>query len=682
MMNGSSGTKPITFGPRGLLNFAAALDTVTARIATDHIIAVALIGQPGSFAAGADLHHARQLTKRRDALTMAHYGQQQFRRLAELPVPSFAYLNGPAVGGGLELALHATYRTISRNVHTVGLPEVGLGVIPGWGGCTLLPRLIGPTNALTVIVTNPLQRHRMLAAAQAKERGIVDHVVDPATFLIDSLRWTMQVLHGEITPERFDHCSNQHVWDDAVRETRATITSTVGEVPAPHRALDIVAATRTADLSTSLANEGQAVADLVMSDQFRASAYAFDLTRRRNLTPRADSFHHVRSLRQVAVIGGGVMGSQLAVLFAWHLGLPVCYIERDDQQLAHAGTRIQREIAQLRRRHRISDITAARLSSTIRGSTELSQLAHTDLVIEAVTEDFGTKRALFGALEAVVPEQCVIATNTSSLSVTRLAQGLAHPERIIGMHFFNPVTVLPLVEIISGTTTHARTRILAVGAASAVHGVPLTVQDGPSFVVNRLLGRYLNTVGQLIDTGIPIPLVDNALRDIAPLAPYRIIQLVGPQVAAQNERSLATAYPNRFTPSVFLNAVVGSGQNMLYAASATPGADTLLPGVARLLPSQHNLAHRDQVREQVLIAVADEARRILDERIVESAEDIDLALMLGAGFRWWNGGICPLLDRTGIATHVTGQHFLPRGVASTGTSRGTFGINRTAVHIE
>ena len=292
--NGHDHTKPSTFGPQGLLSLNAALDAVAARAAAGEIAAVGVTGKPFILAAGADLDGAAAAitapgidpaVARERAAGIGALGHAVFRRLGELPVPSFCFINGVALGGGLEVALHCTYRTISSGVPMVAFPECFLGLVPGWGGAYLLPRLIGPAAALKLIIENPLNQNKMIGGAEAYSLGIADAMFEPADFLEESLRWAARVRrrlgHGRAGP-----AGRRGHWDAAVAAARFFTDGKLhGAAPAPYRALDLVAAARTATRDEGFAAEDEALADLMLSDELRAGLYAFDLVQKRAKRP-------------------------------------------------------------------------------------------------------------------------------------------------------------------------------------------------------------------------------------------------------------------------------------------------------------------------------------------------------------------------------------------------------------
>src|SRR6476660_889886 len=471
--NGRDHTRPSTFGPAGLLALGDALDAVAAR--TD-ITAVGVTGKPFIFAVGADLSGAPLIAARDEALTIARLGHAVFRRLGELSVPSFAFVNGAALGGGLELALHCSYRTISSGVTAVAFPECFLGLLPGWGGTYLLPHLIGPGNALKVIVENPLSQNRMLRGAQAYSLGIADAMFEPADFLAESLRWAARVLTGSVSVTREP---GPRDWDQAVSAARLFADGKLhGAAPAPYRAIELVAAARGRTRDEGFAAEDEALADLLLSEELRAGLYAFDLTQKRAThAAGAPDPSLARPVTKIGVVGAGLMAAQIALLFARRLEVPVVLTDLDQARLDAGLGHVRAEVARLRERGRISADAAARLTALVTGSLTKDAFADADFVIEAVFEEMAVKQQVLAEVEAVVRPDCVLATNTSSLSVTEMASGLAHPGRVVGFHFFNPVAVMPLVEVVRGAATDDATLATAFATGKTLRKTTILVKD-------------------------------------------------------------------------------------------------------------------------------------------------------------------------------------------------------------
>ena len=652
--NGHDHTRPNTLGPAGLIALRDALDSVAGR--TD-IAAVGVTGKPFIFAAGADLGAAALIRARDEALAVGRLGHEVFRRFGELSVPSFAFVNGAALGGGVELALHCSYRTISSGVTAVAFPECFLGLLPGWGGTYLLPRLIGPAKALKLIVENPLSQNRMVAGPEAFSLGIADALFEPADFLAESLRWAARVLTGAVTVSR---TVPEEDWDQAAAGARFFADGKLhGAAPAPYRAIELIAAARDRTRSERFAAEDQALANLLLSDELQASLYAFDLTQKRaRHAAGAPDASLARPVTKVGVVGAGLMAAQIALLFARRLEVPVVLTDLDQARLEAGVGHVHGEIAKLARRGRITADAAARLTGLVTGSLTKDAFADADFVIEAVFEEIAVKQRVFAEVEAVVKPDCVLATNTSSLSVTEMAAGLAHPSRVVGFHFFNPVAMMPLVEVArtgqhGAAATDDATLATALAVGKALKKNCVLVKDSPAFVVNRLLTRFLGEILATVDEGTPFEVAEHAPDPLGlPTTPFLLLQLVGPAVALHVGETLHAAYPDRFGVSSKLRALVAAGQTAVY------GPDfSVAPAVAAILAGGDRPSTPEQVRERALEALAQEIRLMLDEAVVAAPEDVDLCLILGAGWPFHLGGITPYLDRSGIAEKVTGTRF-------------------------
>jgi 3-hydroxyacyl-CoA dehydrogenase/enoyl-CoA hydratase/carnithine racemase len=660
--NGLDHTRPNTFGGAGLASLDAALDEVEGR---DDLAAVLVTGKPFVFAVGADLTGIGLVRSREQALEVARTGHRVFRRLGELAVPSFAFVNGAAMGGGLELALHCTYRTVSAGAGTVGLPECFLGLVPGWGGTQLLPGLIGPERAVTVIVENPLSQNRQLRPKDVVELGIADAMFPPADFLEQSIAWAARVLADTQAVTRPDVDRSEPTWAAAVARGRAIADQrTHGFAPAPYRALDLVALARTAARDEGFAAEDEALADLVCGNELRAGLYAFDLVQRRARRPvGAPDASLARPVSKVGVVGAGLMAGQLALLLAERLEVPVVMTDLDQERVDAGLAHVRREIEAMAAKGRLGADRANRLIALVTGATDTAAFADADLVVEAVFEEIKVKRQVLAEVEAVVSPECVLATNTSSLSVTELSAGLAHPERVVGLHFFNPVAVLPLVEVVRTQRTDDATLATAFAVGRQLKKSCVLVADAPAFVFNRLVTRAMGEVVAAVDAGTDIEVADTAVHALGlPMSPFALLQLVGPAVALHTAESLHHAFPARFGESEGLRALVAAGKAGVYMFQ--DGRLVVDPEVAALWTRGDTPLAAEDVLRRAAEGLAQEIRLILDEGVVTDPRDVDLCLLLGGGWGFWNGGITPYLDRTGVSQRVTGRRFLPAGVAS------------------
>jgi 3-hydroxyacyl-CoA dehydrogenase/enoyl-CoA hydratase/carnithine racemase len=658
--NGHDHTRPSTFGPGGLASLDAALDEIAAH--TPAPAAIAVTGKPFVFAVGADLSGVPSVTDAAVAREIAETGHRVFRRLKDSTVPTFAFVNGVALGGGLELALHCRYRTIATTA-VVGLPEVFLGLVPGWGGTQLLPNLIGIDPAVTVVVENALAQNTMTPAPKAAELGIADAVLEPADFLERSLEWAAGVLNGDVTVARAE--VDRAAWDAAIERARAIVRSRTRDAsPGALRAVELLDLARAGvageAFTAGTAAEDRALTDLLMSDELRAGLYSFDLVNQRAKRPAgAPDRSLARKVTKVGVVGAGLMASQLALLFVRQLTVPVVLTDVDQARVDKGVAHVHGELQKLAQRGRLSPEALNRLTGLVTGSLSKEAFADADLVIEAVFEELSVKQQVFAEVEAVVSPECVLATNTSALSVTEMASKLEHPERVVGLHFFNPVAVLPLLEVVRAERTDDATLATAFAVGKALRKSCVLVADAPAFVVNRLLTRFLGEVTSAVEQGTPVAVADRALDPLGlPMSPFELLTLVGPPVALHVAERMHEAFPDRFTVGEGLRRMVELGRSSVYSE---PGV--VDPDLAGIDDGDSPLTE-EQVRERAVEALAQEIRLMLDEGVVQAVQDVDLCMLLGAGWPFWLGGISAYLDRAGVSEQVTGQRFLPRGVAS------------------
>ncbi|MFE0041933.1 3-hydroxyacyl-CoA dehydrogenase NAD-binding domain-containing protein [Streptomyces albireticuli] len=663
--NGLDHTKPTTFGPRSLANLSAAIDQVEAEARDGKITGVGVTGKPFIFAVGADLKGVELLARHEDALAIGKGGHDVFKRLSSLAVPTFAYYNGAAMGGGVEVGLHCTYRTVSKAIPAFSLPEVFLGLVPGWGGCTLLPNLIGADRAVSVIIENSLSQNKQLRGKQVFELGIADALFEGADFLEQSLLWTASVLSGETEVSR-PEVDRGEAWDQAVERGRFIADSKVhGAAPAAYRALEIISAAKNGDLAAGFDAEDKALADLIMGGELRSGIYAFNLVQKRAKRPAgAPDRSLARPVTKVGVVGAGLMASQLALLFLRRLEVPVVLTDIDQERVDKGVGYVHGEIDKLLAKGRIGQDKANRLKASVTGSLDkAAAFGDADFVIEAVFEEMGVKQQVFAEVEAVVPAHTILATNTSSLSVTEMASKLKHPERVVGFHFFNPVAILPLLEIVRGERTDDASLATAFGVAKKLKKTAVLVKDAPAFVVNRILTRFMGEIQNVIDEGTPVAVAEKAVEPLGlPMSPLVLLELVGPAIGLHVSETLNRSFPDRFTVSPNLAAVVKAGKRGFYVYDS--GKPELDPEVAALLKQGDIVLTEEQVRDRVLDAVAQEIGLMLDEGVVAEAQDIDLCLITGAGWPFHLGGITPYLDREGVSERAAGRRFLAPGVAS------------------
>ncbi|MCR8671356.1 3-hydroxyacyl-CoA dehydrogenase NAD-binding domain-containing protein [Agrococcus sp. HG114] len=662
--NGRDHTRPSTLGPETLFELGDTLEAQRARGAAGEIDAIAVTGKPYFLAAGVDLTNVSEIPDRATAAELPRLGHRVLGLLHEAPVPTFVFINGLALGGGLEIGLHADYRTVSSAAPAIALPEVFLGLIPGWGGATILPNLIGIEHALKVVVENPLKQNRMLKPAEALELGIADAMFGPATFLESSLRWADEVLGGRKVerPHAPGVIERTVKWPIAVRIARETLQKRIGSVPAaPYRALELLELARKDDRALGFAAEDEAITDLAVGDQFVASIYAFNLVQKRAKRPAgAPDKELAKPVTKVGIIGAGLMASQFALLFVRRLQVPVVITDLDQARVDSAVSGIRAEIGALADKGRISTDEQQRLAALISGTVDKADFADCDWVIEAVFEELSVKQQVFAEVEPHLSETAVLATNTSSLSVEQIGANLAHPERLVGFHFFNPVAVMPLIEVVRTPSTDDATLATAMRVAKDLKKSAVITRDTPGFVVNRVLAKLLGEAMHAVEQGTPFESVVEAQRGFGfPMDPFVLLDLVGLKVGAHVLDTHHAAFPDRFFESTALHELAEAGVLLEKDAKGeAKGIDKRARRiVAKHVPKGAVPLSVDALRRRIEDGLADEIKRMLDDRVVEAAEDIDLCMILGAGWPFQMGGITPYLDRVGASERVFGGTF-------------------------
>ena len=611
-------------------------------------------GKPFVFCAGADINEFHGVSPE-DARRGSRAGHELFGRISALPYPTLAAINGACLGGGVEIALHCDYRTIASSVRHFACPEVFLGLFPAWGGTQLVPRIAGVDAAIRFIVTNPLRQNRMLNPAEAYELGLADAVLEPAEFVDESIAYLLKQLRpgarhedaagvdgvpseprgaepedSPSTPRRGVRHQDTAGVDEAIAKARRQLDDSLhGAAPAPYVALGLIEGSFGWSIEEGYAAEEDAIAELLPGRQAQASLYAFDLVERRAKKDVGKPDVEARPIRKVGIVGAGLMASQLATLFLRRLEVPIAIRDLDQEIVERAVASIQAELESQVQKGRYDEGKARFLASLVEGATTYDHFADCDLVLEAVFEEMSVKQQVFAEVEAVVPPETILATNTSSLSITEMASRLDHPERVVGLHFFNPVAVLPLVEIVRTQETDDVALATAWETAKKLRKRPVLVKDAPAFIVNRVLTRMTTVLMDALEHGNTVEETDEAILRLGmPMAPSVLLQMVGPRVANHVLQTLHEAYPDRFPLSETL-------------ANYAEGRD-------EIAIRGDNRRTVEEIQEAALEAIADEIRHMLDEGVVGGVEDIDTALLLGAGWPFFLGGISKELDHRGL----------------------------------
>lgn len=609
---------------------------------------------PGVFLAGADVKAFVPVAETGDpdlVARKAREGQRVFSRLESLPIPTVAAINGVCLGGGLELALACSSRVAGDGeAVALGLPEVRLGLVPGWGGTQRLPRLIGPSRALGLILTG-----RSLSGRQAKKLGLVDRVA-PAEGLDHAARDEARRLAGGETPRR-----PSRPWLDRTAVGRAlvfalarrrTLAQTKGRFPAPPAAIEAVQFGLGRPLEEGLENEARLLGRLLVGDVSRNLVWLFLASRATG--PAGSSGTTVSRL---AVIGAGTMGGGIAAVAAM-AGVPVRLRDVDASALARGMAQVRKRAVGAVKKGRLPRHEANRRELLVEASVDGAGFTRCDLVIEAVVEDLAVKQQVLREMERATSPRCIFATNTSSLSVAAIAEASSRPERVLGLHFFNPVEKMPLVEVVRGPATDDDAVAAAVGLARRMGKTPVVVKDTPGFIVNRILMPYLGGAMGMLAGGGTIGAIDGAMTRFGmPMGPFALLDRIGLDVAAKVADVLSSAFPDRAGDGRLLHGMMQAGLLGVksgggfyrYGRSGSRTGEN--PDAVRLASTlgggQPPPDGEDAIAERLVGAMIEEAARLLDEKAVEGPEVIDLAMVFGAGFPPERGGLLRHADATG-----------------------------------
>ncbi|MFM7013875.1 MAG: 3-hydroxyacyl-CoA dehydrogenase NAD-binding domain-containing protein [Actinomycetota bacterium] len=666
--NGKDHTRPSTLGPLTLKELAETLEQLELRATNGEIDAVAITGKPYFLAAGADLSKVGSIPSFHAGRLVVELGHYTLGKLGEFPVPTFVFINGLALGGGLEIALNANYRTVNEAAPAIALPEVFLGLLPGWGGAYLLPNLIGIRNALKVIIENPLRQNRMLNPNEAFDLGIADAIFPPQRFIEDSIVWADKVLSGMkvIRANKPNLFERLMIWGPAVSIAKKALKSKIGTVPlAPYAALELIDKAKFSSKQQGFKREDEELEKLIASDQFRASIYAFNLVQKHAKNPQgAPDPTLALKVQKVGIVGAGLMASQFALLFLRRLEVPVVITDVSQERVDKGLAYVRAELDKLVEKGRLSSDNRNRYSANLSGTLNIEDFANCDWVIEAVFEELAIKQEVFERVEAVVRDDAVLATNTSSLSIEKIGSKLRHPERLVGFHFFNPVAVMPLLEVVRSKLSNDSSIATAMKVAKDLKKTAVITSDSTGFVVNRLLGYLLGEAMRAVDEGASFEETAEAIAPLGlPMNPFDLLELVGLQVGAHVLDSMHAFAPDRFYKTNSLHALAAHGKIRTKDAKGNPtGYDQ---DAIKIISGGSKPRSKDQIFNQLIDGLTREIRLMLDEGVVQSAEDIDLCMILGAGWPFHLGGITPYLDRVGASTRVFGNtfHNLPiRGV--------------------
>jgi 3-hydroxyacyl-CoA dehydrogenase/enoyl-CoA hydratase/3-hydroxybutyryl-CoA epimerase len=622
----------------------AALRTAVSALAAQPLKAVVIhSAKEKIFIAGADLTWLAARADAAGAQQLSRDGQELFALLENLQVPVVGAIHGACAGGGYELALACHWRLATDAKETViGLPEVGLGLIPGWGGCARLPRLIGAEAAV-----GHLLKAALVPAPAALKAGLVDELV-PAAELKARAKAAALRLAAEGRPKRATPPAPAA--DFFARQRKAVLGKQPGQ-PAPLAVLDAVEQGAGLPLAPALDLEAALFGAIAAGETAKNLIHVFRLKEGGKKTttdawfPAEKPAAKIEPFRIIGIIGAGVMGSGIAQWCASRgFGVILCDTDKD---AVDRGIKVIRSLfKQQEERGLLSAAEAHRMMGGIGVTTSLEDFDMCDLVIEAIVENVEAKQQLFAQLTKVMPPDCVFASNTSALPLEELAATAANPGRMVGLHFFNPVGRMPLVELVLGKETTRATADRALAFVKALGKTAVICRSSPGFLVTRVLFFYLNEACRLWEEGAPTDNVDRALRDWGwPMGPMRLIDEVGVDVTDFIFEEMQHYFPDRFTATTVCKRMLAAGlkgrKNGAGSGfySYTDGQETLNAAMASFTPAAKSSLESAAIAKKLNGVMIDETKRVLAEGVLKTPDEADLALLLGAGFPAFRGGL-------------------------------------------
>lgn len=625
---------------------------------------VVISGKPGGFIAGADLREFVASAGQPVEQTVAacQRGQALFRRLSLIPQVTVAAVDGICVGGGAELAVWCDRRVVTRNPKTeIGFPEVKLGIFPGWGGTARAPRLIGLSNAVEMITGG-----ESVSADEAYAMGLADDLVSVDDLLSASIRMIRcELASGDFVRDRERRKAPIEISETELAFLGATASAmiqaqTKGQYPAPMAALETILGGAGLDDWSACELEAQSMAPLFGSPINRSLLNVFFLTDRNKKDRGVDRDDvQIRPLQRCAVIGAGIMGAGIAAANLKR-SVPVSMTDANHDALARGISQVLEEVSFNKKTRKPDASRAIEFASRLNGTTSDAEIAACDVVIEAVVENADVKRSIYRRLEPQLKPDAILASNTSTIPITQLAKDLARPEQFCGIHFFNPVRRMKLVEVIRGAKTSDETVASAVAYAKQLGKNPIVVNDGPGFLVNRLLVPYMNEALELIAEGADIQLIEKTAKSYGmPMGPITLYDMVGLDTAFYAGRVMWEAFPDRIGASPIIPALVKAGrlgqksgkgffsyENKKRQAVPDPELEKYVKPYMKSALKQFDA---QQVEARLFLPVVLEATRVLEAKIVRDVRDIDLGLIFGLGFPPFRGGLLYWADTLGAA---------------------------------
>lgn len=621
---------------------------------------VLVSAKPTIFIAGVDLRRMTESTSPSEIKELLTFGQAQIHRLSQLSIPTVAAIHGAAMGGGYEIALACDYRLASPDsVTKIGLPETNIGLLPAWGGATRLPRLVGLPKALDFILAG-----KTVSARHALKLGLIDELVPAERFIRAAVQ---KIQLGK--SHRPSHWLVNNPLAVALLvpvQRRRLLRKTRGHYPAVMKAFEVMTRGITKSVSSSLALEREGILELARTDACHNLIRIFFMRERakKRVVEESPPQLEPKPVTRAAVIGAGVMGAGIAQWMSAR-GLPVILRDVNTEQVAKGMAGIAKLYQDGVRRHVFTRREARDGFDRIYPAPMEVPLRHVDLVIEAAVENLELKKKIFQRLDETTADETILATNTSALPISELAAGTRHPQRVLGLHFFNPVHRMQLVEIIAARQTAPEALSCAVRFVQRVGKLPVVVKDSPGFLVNRILMPYLVEAGRLFEHGASLERLDEAMLDFGmPMGPMRLLDEVGLDVALHVAQTLAASFGGRLQVPAVLTRMVEAG---LLGRKSRNGF-YVYDGAKKSRPSPQVMSYVQsrtagdltpkELQERMFFLMLNEAARCLEEKIVVIPEDIDFAMIMGTGFAPFRGGPLRYADSLGVEKIVGAMEIL------------------------
>jgi 3-hydroxyacyl-CoA dehydrogenase / enoyl-CoA hydratase / 3-hydroxybutyryl-CoA epimerase len=647
--------------------------------------AILISGKPDVWIAGADIEEFQELKTATDAERLSRDGQMLLDSVERLRIPIVAAIHGACLGGGLETALACRYRIATDHPKTIlGLPEVQLGLIPGAGGTQRLPRKIGLTNALDLILTG-----KNVRAKKALALGLIDELVHPSILRSVALQRAREVGEGRRKSERHKNSVKSLLFDSnpagramVLRKAREqTLAKSRGHYPALIAAIDVIAAGYERGIAYGYREESRRFGEMAMTDVSKQLIFLFFATNELKKDLGVDPAQHPElpvsafeplPVEKIAIIGAGFMGAGIASIAIQH-GSLVRLKDADHSRVAKGYAAVRDVLKERLTRKQITRIQYSDYMALLGGTVDYSGFGNVDLVIEAVFEDLAVKHQVLRETEAAIHPSAIFASNTSTIPISQIAQASSRPDRVLGMHFFSPVHKMPLLEVIPSANTHPQVTVTAVAYGKRLGKTVIVVTDGPGFYANRILSPYINEAGILLDQGVAVDIIDKALVDFGfPVGPITLIDEVGLDVAAKAGKIMADAFPDRIPPAKSIQAVVAAGRYgrkskkgfysydeegkkgevdpSVYGVFLPSGSRPVMKSIAVQSGEPPGLPEMPavQIQQRTVLAMLNEAARCLADGVIRSARDGDVGAVFGIGFPPFRGGPFRYMDSLGV----------------------------------